>query len=187
MPLRGSLPLVLLPLLLLCPPLLALAGEPAGSSPPAAAGSREPLARVLGEHVLLEATAADSARLDDLAFVERAVAEACSEADLTVVLLKAHRFAPQGVSVVAVLAESHLSVHTWPELGYAAIDAYTCGVENKAKARVAAVAVAEAVAAQDYHVSTVARGIPSDKTLREAARSRDAGRQSAAPTNPKEL
>lgn len=137
--------------------------------------------------MLLEAAGADASKLDDLEFLERSVGSAISGAGLTVVLIKAHRFAPQGVSVVAVLAESHLSVHTWPELGYAAIDAYTCGVENKAKARVAAVAVAEAVAAQDYHVSTVARGIPSDKTLREAARSRDAGRQSAAPTNPKEL
>ena len=38
-----------------------------------------------------------------------------------------HRFQPQGVSGVVVLAESHISIHTWPELGYAAMDFYTCG------------------------------------------------------------
>ena len=138
------------------------------------------LARVLGEHVLLEAAGADAGRLDDLAYLERAVGNAVSGAGLTLVLLKAHRFAPQGVSVVAVLAESHLTVHTWPELGYAAVDAYTCGAENKRKARAAAVAVAEAVRARGYHVRKIERGVPSGEALREAAAGRRRRRRRAA-------
>ena len=140
------------------------------------------LARPLGEHVLLEAVAASADKLDDVEFVRDAVAEACRLADLTVVFLKAHRFAPQGVSVVAVLAESHLSVHTWPELGYAAIDAYTCGLKpgQEGRALKAATHVAERVQAEDYHVSTVARGIPTVASLREAARLRAAQRDTKA-------
>lgn len=38
-----------------------------------------------------------------------------------------HKFSPQGVSGVVIISESHLSIHTWPELGYAAIDVFTCG------------------------------------------------------------
>jgi S-adenosylmethionine decarboxylase len=38
-----------------------------------------------------------------------------------------HNFSPQGVSGVVVISESHLAVHTWPELGYAAVDVFTCG------------------------------------------------------------
>lgn len=45
----------------------------------------------------------------------------------TIVQTVTHRFTPQGVSVVVVLEESHLSIHTWPEVGYAAVDMYTCG------------------------------------------------------------
>ena len=38
-----------------------------------------------------------------------------------------HKFSPQGVSGVVVISESHLAIHTWPELGYAAVDVFTCG------------------------------------------------------------
>ena len=157
---------------------------PSAAIGPAAGPVRLPeLARPLGEHVLLEAVAASADRLDDVEFVRDAVAEACRVADLTVVFLKAHRFAPQGVSVVAVLAESHLSVHTWPELGYAAIDAYTCGLKpgQEGRALKAATHVAEQVQAEDYHVSTVARGIPTVASLREAAELRAAQRGTETP------
>lgn len=52
---------------------------------------------------------------------------AAKNAAATIVQTVSHRFTPQGVSVVVVVEESHLSIHTWPETGYAAVDFYTCG------------------------------------------------------------
>jgi S-adenosylmethionine decarboxylase len=53
--------------------------------------------------------------------------EAAQEANATVLTHAFHRFQPHGVSGVVVIQESHLSIHTWPESGYAAVDFYTCG------------------------------------------------------------
>ncbi len=54
------------------------------------------------------------------------------KAGLTVLDSKYHQFKPFGVSCVYLLAESHISIHTWPELGYMAIDIFTCGDNSKA-------------------------------------------------------
>ena len=53
--------------------------------------------------------------------------EAAEVANAEVREIVFHRFIPHGVSGVVVIAESHLSIHTWPEIGYAAVDIYTCG------------------------------------------------------------
>ena len=136
------------------------------SSSPAAARLPRPLAEAqlretLGEHVLLEASRASPAVLDDLAAVTSAVTGACASANLTVIDVKAHRFAPQGVSVVAILAESHLRVHPWPEKSYASVDCYTCGLEKPGRAEHAARFVAQALESSQFHISRVPRGIPS--------------------------
>lgn len=65
--------------------------------------------------------------LSDSAHTERALLRAVEAGKATLIKTVVHQFTPHGVSGVAVLAESHLSVHTWPELGYAAIDYFTCG------------------------------------------------------------
>ncbi len=52
---------------------------------------------------------------------------AARESNAEILKVVFHRFEPQGVSGVVVLAESHISIHTWPEAGYAAVDFYTCG------------------------------------------------------------
>ncbi len=54
------------------------------------------------------------------------------KAELTVLASKYHQFKPFGVSCVYLLAESHVSLHTWPEIGYVAIDIFTCGESRKA-------------------------------------------------------
>ena len=53
--------------------------------------------------------------------------DAANAAKATIMESAFHRFQPQGVSGTVILAESHLSIHTWPEKGYAAMDFYTCG------------------------------------------------------------
>ncbi len=68
-----------------------------------------------------------------------------------------HRFSPQGVSGVVVIAESHLSVHTWPEYGYAAADIFTCGVS--VDPQIAAEVLIEGLGCRNPHLTEVQRGI----------------------------
>ncbi len=80
-----------------------------------------------GQHLLVEYYGCQKAILDDVRRIETLLKRAATEAGATVVQSIFHQFAPQGVSGVVVIEESHLSVHTWPETGYAAVDFYTCG------------------------------------------------------------
>lgn len=59
--------------------------------------------------------------------LRHALQEAVDRAQATVLSIQVHTFNPSGVSGVAVIAESHISVHTWPEMDYAAVDVFTCG------------------------------------------------------------
>jgi S-adenosylmethionine decarboxylase len=80
----------------------------------------------LGRHLLVELYDCDVAVIDNLDMVKRVVLEAARLARATVVDVVFHAFSPFGISGVVVIAESHLSVHTWPEYGYAAVDVFTC-------------------------------------------------------------
>ena len=84
-----------------------------------------------GEHYILELYDCPAGLLNDRAFVERALREATAESGTTLINEIVHKFHPQGVTGLALLAESHISIHTWPEANYAAADVFTCG--NKAK------------------------------------------------------
>jgi S-adenosylmethionine decarboxylase len=67
-------------------------------------------------------------RLDDLSFVEEVLRAASEASEATLLNVTLHHFGPgQGVTGVALLAESHISVHTWPEHGYVALDMFLCG------------------------------------------------------------
>ena len=85
------------------------------------------LEQQLGRQVLAEFSFCDQAAINDGELLERLLQEAASRSGATLLSVHVHRFQPHGLSGVAILAESHLAVHTWPELGYAAIDAFTCG------------------------------------------------------------
>lgn len=78
-----------------------------------------------GSHLIVDMW--DAKNLDDVEAIERALTAAVEAAGATLLHLHLHRFAPTGVSGVAVLAESHISIHTWPEKGYAALDIFMCG------------------------------------------------------------
>jgi S-adenosylmethionine decarboxylase proenzyme len=76
---------------------------------------------------LVEYHGCDTAVLNDKSRLEVILKRAAEAAQATVVGVVFHNFTPQGVSGVVVVEESHLSIHTWPEYGYAAVDFYTCG------------------------------------------------------------
>lgn len=81
----------------------------------------------LGKHVILELYDCPDHLLCDPQIIETFMTEAALAMDATIVLRTFHHFAPLGVSGVVVIQESHLTIHTWPEYGYAAIDIFTCG------------------------------------------------------------
>jgi S-adenosylmethionine decarboxylase len=78
-----------------------------------------------GTHLIIEVV--NGAGLDDEARVARAFRDCVAACGATRLHIHTHKFSPQGVSGVAVLAESHISVHTWPEIGYGAFDVFMCG------------------------------------------------------------
>jgi len=86
-----------------------------------------------GRHLIIDLW--DCQQLDNLAFIERTLRDATQSAGATLLHIHLHHFTPNGgVSGVAVLAESHISIHTWPERGYAALDIFMCGDTEPEKA-----------------------------------------------------
>lgn len=81
----------------------------------------------LGRHILVEFYNCDKEILNDHALIEKYMNEAALEANATVVQSCFHMFNPWGVSGAVIIQESHLTIHTWPEYGYAAVDLFTCG------------------------------------------------------------
>jgi S-adenosylmethionine decarboxylase len=86
-----------------------------------------PVTDTVGKHCILELYDCDAAKLDDEVFLRSAISNAALRAGATLLQLITHRFQPQGVTGLALLAESHISIHTWPESRYAAVDVFTCG------------------------------------------------------------
>jgi S-adenosylmethionine decarboxylase len=82
---------------------------------------------VIGRHVVVDVWGADPARLDDKKEVLATLQSACEEAGATVLHSWYHSFHPQGVTALVGLAESHASIHTYPELGFYSADMFTCG------------------------------------------------------------
>jgi S-adenosylmethionine decarboxylase len=87
--------------------------------------------KALGKHLLLELNGCDHKLLNDISFIKETMLKAAKESGATVLGESFHQFSPQGVSGVIIIAESHLTVHTWPEHGYAGADIFTCGTRVK--------------------------------------------------------
>ena len=85
-----------------------------------------PLTHV-GVHCILELYDCSPDRLNDRPLIAEALREAAKIAKSTLLGEVNHQFTPHGVTALALLAESHISIHTWPEDGYAAVDVFTCG------------------------------------------------------------
>jgi len=81
----------------------------------------------LGRHILAEIYGCNPDILNDKNFIEKAMVQSALKCGAEVREVTFHKFSPQGVSGVIIISESHLTIHTWPELGYAAVDVFTCG------------------------------------------------------------
>jgi len=92
-----------------------------------------------GHHLIADLT--NCAHLDDVARIERCLTDAAAAAGATLLEIKLHKFgAGFGVTGVALLAESHISIHTWPEFGTACVDIFMCGSSNDLDAALGVIA-----------------------------------------------
>jgi S-adenosylmethionine decarboxylase len=109
--------------------------------------------RCAGVHLIVDLH--DAQGLDDIDLIEATLRRAVDAARATLLHIHVHHFQPNGVSGVAVLAESHISIHTWPDAGYAAVDVFMCG---KANPDACVPVLREAFRAQRVEVNELLRG-----------------------------
>jgi S-adenosylmethionine decarboxylase len=81
----------------------------------------------VGAHVLADFWGCQFGKLDDAKLLMGSLRQAAGKANMTILGERSHKFDPQGFTGILLLSESHISIHTYPERGYAAIDVYTCG------------------------------------------------------------
>ena len=111
----------------------------------------------LGRHLLVELYDCDREVLNDLDLIRDVMVKAAIDCGAVVLGESFHHFNPQGVSGVVVIAESHLSIHTWPEYGYAAVDVFTCGTSvNPEKA---AEVLIDRLGSKNHSMTEIARGV----------------------------
>ncbi|MGE5530221.1 MAG: adenosylmethionine decarboxylase [Patescibacteria group bacterium] len=111
----------------------------------------------VGAHVLADFWGCQPEKLDDAGLLMQALRHSARMARMTILGEEAHKFEPQGFTAMLLLAESHISIHTYPEKGYAAIDVFTCGDGLAQKAIEHLKEVLEPVHVKEV---TVKRGIP---------------------------
>lgn len=111
----------------------------------------------VGHHYIVEGSGCNPDVISRVERVEQIMVRAAELADVQVWAISFHRFRPTGVSGVVVISESHLSVHTWPEVGYVALDIFTCG--SRAKPEAAVQHALKEFGATNMHITEVTRGL----------------------------
>ena len=115
--------------------------------------------RTLGRQVVAEFYACDPVLLDDVERLRGSLIAAAERIGARVIGETFHRFPAGGVSGTLVLAESHLSIHTWPERGYAAVDLFTCGGLDP---RPAFELLGRSLSAASGRMQEIVRGLPEE-------------------------
>lgn len=115
--------------------------------------------KTLGRHVIAEFYDCQKEHLESAEYIRRVMLETAEVVGATIVAESFHTFSPQGVSGAVIIAESHLSIHTWPENGYAAVDIYTCGGLNP---RVGCDHLSAQLGAGSFRLQEIVRGLPTD-------------------------
>lgn len=114
-------------------------------------------------HCILELWNCNADFLDDRDLIEKTMVEAALESGAEVREVAFHKFAPQGVSGVVVISESHLAIHTFPEQGYASIDVFTCG--ERINPQTAAYLIADKLGSKKMYQMNLERGIKEIKIV----------------------
>ena len=112
------------------------------------------------KHFLLELYRCDLERLNDECFLRCILNRAAKLANATVLNLISNKFEPQGVTAIALLAESHISIHTWPESNYSAVDIFTCG--QNMFPEFASQYLIEALKAEEHTLRVISRNPPAE-------------------------
>ena len=81
----------------------------------------------LGQHILVEFYNCDKDIIDSEVKISELLTQSAKISNATIIKTTIHKFAPQGVSGVIVIAESHFAIHTWPEFNYVSLDIFSCG------------------------------------------------------------
>ncbi len=115
--------------------------------------------KTIGRHLIAEYYECRRDTLDEIDTIRRAMLDAAHALGATVLGESFHQFTPHGVSGTVVIAESHLSVHTWPENGYVAVDIYTCGGLDP---RIGFNLLRERLGATSCRVQEIVRGLPDE-------------------------
>ena len=111
------------------------------------------------KHLLLELYKCDYEKLNDESFLRCSLNRAAKFAKATVLNLISNKFEPQGVTAIALLAESHISIHTWPESSYSAVDIFTCG--RNMFPELASQYLIEALKAEEHSLRVIERNPPA--------------------------
>jgi len=114
--------------------------------------------------VILEVHGVDYKTLNDIEHIEKIMTKAAQLCGATIIKPFFHQFSPHGISGIIIIAESHFSIHTWPEYGYAALDLFTCG--DQIKLDDAVKYLKEELKARHIHMMEIKRGtldIPPDE------------------------
>ena len=121
-----------------------------------------------GKHLLLELYKCDYEKLNDESFLRCTLNRAAKLANATVLNLISNKFEPQGVTTIALLAESHISIHTWPESHYSAVDIFTCG--KNMMPELASQYLIESLMAKEHSLRIIERNPPAavHKQMRKA-------------------
>lgn len=107
------------------------------------------------EHILIDAWGIDFKILDDLEYIEKVAVKIANETGATIVGKAHYRYLPQGISLVVLVKESHISLHTYPEEGYLAVDIFTCG---NTKPKRAIPVIKESFNPSKIHILEIIRG-----------------------------
>jgi len=112
---------------------------------------------VLGVHHIAELCECNADLLNDSNFISTSLRQAVEHANATLIEEVKYEFTPQGITAVCLLSESHISIHTWPEKSYAAVDIFTCG--DHTSPDVACRFMADALESKEPIFTVVYRGI----------------------------
>jgi len=111
----------------------------------------------LGYHYIIEASGCDPKILGDPVKLREILLRAAKEAKMDIRIVHFYKFSPTGVSGMVIVTGSHISIHTWPENEYAAIDVYICG--NTSEPEKAIEVILGEIKAEHAHITEVQRGI----------------------------